>query len=240
MSDGVEPEKSNASKLLDRLEKWKQTPKGVTVIAHRDEGDGWWQIHIETMGWLDELARHMERLGKAGRPVTYMEAGLDSARRAILCTDWTMRDAPQGPREHLSASDLAVVAGAVMIVDATGVALADAAALTQLLPFVDEARELVNGITDLDAEVRDYLLELVNRLDQAIHGAGVRGESDVRRWVSELIGALAIYAHNGDEEQNGRVKSFMDRFVPAVKVFLFRDLPLALTTGIVQEAILGG
>ncbi|WOP17398.1 hypothetical protein [Raineyella sp. LH-20] len=243
MTDGVEveSEKSNASKLFERLARWRQTPAGVTVVNHRDEeGVGWWQAHVEAMTWLDEVQRQLEVLKVQGRPVEYLDPGLEAARRAILCTDWVMRETPSAPREHLTASDLGMLAGAVGMVDVAGVPIEDAAALQSLLPYVDEARALISGL-DLDADARDYLLELVNRLDQALRGVGVHGEPDVRRWAAELIGALGIYASSGDEAQDDRTRGFIVRFGSTVKAFLLHEIPRAILAsamdGVVQGAL---
>ena len=235
MTDGVESEKSNASKLLERLDKWKQTPHGVTVLDHRDEGNGWWEVHVETMGWLDELTVQMGHLEADGRPVGYLKPGLEAARRAVLSTSYPMVG-KDGVRPHLSDSDLGIFAGSVLLVDASGVPLEVAGALTQLLPFVDEARTLIES-AELDGEARDYLLELVNRLSQALHGVGVRGESDVRRWSSELMGALAIYASSGDEKQEERFRSFVSGFGSIVRTFLMHDVPAAISSGAADAAI---
>lgn len=235
MATKATPEPSNASKLYERLEKWQTTPHGVTVLDHRDEGKGWWQAHVETMGWLDDLAHMLEHVEANQRQIERLKPGLEAARRAVLSTDHQMNGA-NNHRQHLTDAELSILSGAVLLVDTTGVPLDVAGALTELLPFIDEARTLIES-ADLDGEARSYLLELVNRLSQALHGVGVRGESDVRRWASELIGALAIYATGGDIEQRNKFRDFMDRFGPKVKSFLVHEVPAAIASGAADAAI---
>lgn len=239
-----EPEPSNARKLIDRLEEWKTTPQGESVLGHRDEGAGWWRAHVETIEWLDELSLRLDQLEQQGRPVAYMRPGVEAARKAVLCTNYPMEGNKDGARPHMSDGDLREIASAAMFVDATGITtLDDAEALLELVPFIEQARRLVESIDVDDGTVRDYLRLLVNEFSRAVYSVGLRGEAEVRRWASELIVALSIYANSGDEEQKNRVSVFLRGFGPKVMRLFARVAPEALAAGVAEkaiEAVIGG
>lgn len=221
---------SDVERLLEVMETWaKPVPPGSSLLDVRG-GQKWWDRHVDAVTLMVGVADQVERFPDKRLQASWREIE-PRLQHCIFATGYPMRAV--NPSWDAFEKDTLVILSAI------------ASALTygggrivetkEFLELRDELNALKSDIgnTDLDDKVREYVLHLLARVEEALAEVAITGTADVQALADQLIGScsrLFILKNDGEESKNFRNR--LKRFAGRVNSFVNSPLVVGIAGGI--------
>lgn len=221
---------SDVERLLEVMETWaKPVPPGSSLLDVRG-GQEWWDRHVDAVTLMVSVADQVERFPDKRLQASWREIE-PRLQHCIFATGYPMRAV--NPSWDAFEKDTLVILSAI------------ASALTygggriietkEFLELRDELNALKSDIgnTDLGDKVREYVLHLLARVEEALAEVAITGTADVQALADQLIGScsrLFILKDDGEESKNFRNR--LKRLAGRVNSFVNSPLVVGIAGGI--------
>ena len=220
---------SDVERLLEVMETWaKPVPQGSSLLDVRG-GQKWWDRHVDAVTLMVSVDQ-VERFPDKRLQASWQEIE-PRLQHCIFATGYPMRAI--NPSWDAFEKDTLVILSAI------------ASALTygggrivetkEFLELRDELNALKSDIgnTDLDDKVREYVLHLLARVEEALAEVAITGTADVQALADQLIGScsrLFILKNDGEESKNFRNR--LKRLAGRMNSFVNSPLVVGIAGGI--------
>ncbi|QUC08455.1 hypothetical protein [Arachnia rubra] len=221
---------SSAEQLAQLMAAWAEPVESRKNLLQMRGGRHWWEAHIEAVNLMVDMEAQVEKR-KDPRLQNSWKRIEPRLWRCIFATEYRMNET--GINWVAFEEDTLVILDA--IVSALTYGRWRIVETREFLELRDELEGLKSDIkdTNLSDEVREYVLHLLARVEEALAEVAVTGTADVRALADQLIGSvgrLFVFKDDGEESKNfrNRLKRLSDR----LGGFLNSPLVVAIAGGV--------
>lgn len=221
---------SDAERLLELMEAWaKPVPQGNSLLDVRG-GQKWWDRHVDAVMLMVSVGEQVERFPDKRLQASWQEIE-PRLKHCIFATGYPMRTIDPG-WDAFEKDTLVILSAIVSALTYGGGRIIET---KEFLELRDELNALKSDIgnTDLGDKVREYVLHLLTRVEEALAEVAITGTADVQALADQLIGScsrLFILKNDGEESKNFRNR--LKRLAGRVNSFVNSPLVVGIAGGI--------